>query len=74
MDLDTPKTPDDTPPAAWALPGVTDGASVLAVLCERHGQPFPCAMRHPHRAHRPRRPAPVLHRPHQRRAAAQHGG
>jgi hypothetical protein len=42
IDLDTPKTPDDTPPAAWALPGVSDGASVLAVLCERHGQPFPC--------------------------------
>ncbi|WEO95302.1 bifunctional DNA primase/polymerase [Streptomyces sp. FXJ1.172] len=42
IDLDTPKTPDDTPPAAWTQPGVSDGADVLAVLCERHGQPFPC--------------------------------
>ncbi|ANS67963.1 hypothetical protein SLINC_5739 [Streptomyces lincolnensis] len=41
IDLDTPKTPDDTPPAGWAEHGVTDGADVLAVLCERHGQPFP---------------------------------
>ncbi|MGW7356790.1 bifunctional DNA primase/polymerase [Streptomyces sp. NPDC054802] len=41
VDLDQPKGPDDTPPAAWALPGVADGADVLAVLCERHGQPFP---------------------------------
>ena len=23
------------------LPGITDGADVLAALCERHGQPFP---------------------------------
>ena len=29
------------PPPQWALPGITDGADVLAVLCERHGQPFP---------------------------------
>ncbi|GAA0668319.1 hypothetical protein GCM10009535_55240 [Streptomyces thermocarboxydovorans] len=41
VDLDTPKDTDDTPPAAWAESGVTDGADVLAVLCERHGQPFP---------------------------------
>ncbi|MGW6210911.1 bifunctional DNA primase/polymerase [Streptomyces sp. NPDC055109] len=41
VDLDTPKGPDDTPPAAWAAHGVTDGADVLAVLCERHGHPFP---------------------------------
>ncbi|WP_328982223.1 bifunctional DNA primase/polymerase [Streptomyces mirabilis] len=41
VDLDTPKGPDDTPPAEWAEHGVTDGADVLAVLCERHGQPFP---------------------------------
>ncbi|MFD7697524.1 bifunctional DNA primase/polymerase [Streptomyces sp. NPDC059805] len=41
VDLDKPKHPGDTPPAAWAEHGVTDGADVLAVLCERHGQPFP---------------------------------
>ncbi|MBZ9637935.1 bifunctional DNA primase/polymerase [Streptomyces sp. PSKA30] len=41
IDLDRPKHPGDTPSAAWAEHGVTDGADVLAVLCERHGQPFP---------------------------------
>ncbi|MEU9428514.1 bifunctional DNA primase/polymerase [Streptomyces sp. NPDC048342] len=41
VDLDRPKHPGDTPPADWAEHGVTDGADVLAVLCERHGQPFP---------------------------------
>ncbi|MFF0033518.1 bifunctional DNA primase/polymerase [Streptomyces avermitilis] len=41
VDLDRPKHPQDTPPAEWAAHGVTDGADVLAVLCERHGQPFP---------------------------------
>lgn len=40
IDLDTPK-PGEQPPAEWAMPGVNDGADVLAVLCERHGQPFP---------------------------------
>lgn len=41
VDLDTPKHPGDTPPAEWAEPGVVDGASVLALLCDRHGQPLP---------------------------------
>ncbi|WP_406122079.1 bifunctional DNA primase/polymerase [Streptomyces sp. NBC_00989] len=41
IDLDRPKHADDTPPAHWAEHGVTDGADVLALLCERHGQPFP---------------------------------
>ncbi|QCX79101.1 hypothetical protein C9F11_27495 [Streptomyces sp. YIM 121038] len=41
IDLDKPKHPSDTPPASWAEHDVTDGADVLAVLCERHGQPFP---------------------------------
>ncbi|MFI5628090.1 bifunctional DNA primase/polymerase [Streptomyces sp. NPDC051664] len=41
LDLDRPKHPRDDPPADWAEHGVTDGADVLAVLCERHGQPFP---------------------------------
>ena len=40
IDLDRPK-PGEMPPPQWALPGVTDGADVLAALCERHGQPFP---------------------------------
>ncbi|MFB6437221.1 hypothetical protein ACFCVY_10625 [Streptomyces sp. NPDC056411] len=33
--MDRPKHPGDTPPAHWAEHGVTDGADVLAVLCER---------------------------------------
>ncbi|ATW50579.1 DNA primase [Streptomyces peucetius subsp. caesius ATCC 27952] len=41
VDLDTPKEPDDTPPAEWTAHGVTDGADVLALLCERHSEPFP---------------------------------
>lgn len=41
IDLDKPKYPGDTPPAAWAEHGVADGADVLAAVCERHGQPFP---------------------------------
>lgn len=40
IDLDVPK-PGQRPPPAWTLPGVTDGADVLAVLCERTEQPFP---------------------------------
>jgi len=40
IDLDQPK-PGQVPPPEWALPGITDGADVLAALCERHGQPFP---------------------------------
>jgi DNA polymerase I len=41
IDLDVPK-PGEVPPPEWAEPGITDGADVLAALCERHGQPFPC--------------------------------
>lgn len=41
VDLDNPKDPDDTPPAQWAQTGVDDGADVLAVQCERNGQPYP---------------------------------
>jgi hypothetical protein len=41
VDLDMPKGPADVPPADWALPGVTSGADVLAVLCERHNQAYP---------------------------------
>ncbi|MFI1440926.1 bifunctional DNA primase/polymerase [Streptomyces fructofermentans] len=41
IDLDRPKHAADAPPAAWAEYGVTDGADVFAVLCERHGQPLP---------------------------------
>lgn len=40
VDLDTPK-PGEQQPEQWALPGVNEGADVLALLCERHGQPFP---------------------------------
>lgn len=41
VDLDTPKGANDVPPATWALPGIGDGADVLAVLAERRGQPYP---------------------------------
>ncbi|MEU8104512.1 bifunctional DNA primase/polymerase [Nonomuraea muscovyensis] len=41
VDLDTPKKEGLRPPPAWDLPGVQDGADVLAVLCERAGQPLP---------------------------------
>ncbi|OEJ36219.1 bifunctional DNA primase/polymerase [Streptomyces agglomeratus] len=41
IDLDTPKDADDTPDAQWALPGITNGMDVLALVCERHGEPFP---------------------------------
>ncbi|WPO71392.1 bifunctional DNA primase/polymerase [Streptomyces sp. KN37] len=41
IDLDTPKSPDDKPPAAWANGGILDGADVLAALCERHHQHYP---------------------------------
>lgn len=40
LDLDVPK-PGQTPPAPWNLPGVNDGADVLAVICEQEGQPLP---------------------------------
>ncbi|MEV8637348.1 bifunctional DNA primase/polymerase [Streptosporangium sp. NPDC051023] len=43
VDLDTPKPGKEglRPPPPWDLPGVTDGADVLAVICERAGQPLP---------------------------------
>ncbi|MFI9104952.1 bifunctional DNA primase/polymerase [Streptomyces fildesensis] len=41
VDLDTPKDNNDGPREPWNLPGITDGADVLATLCERHGQPYP---------------------------------
>ncbi|MFE0689010.1 bifunctional DNA primase/polymerase [Streptomyces xiamenensis] len=41
IDLDLPKDDPDTPPGEWAQPGVYDGADVLALLAERHGQPMP---------------------------------
>ncbi|MEU4225989.1 bifunctional DNA primase/polymerase [Nonomuraea sp. NPDC026600] len=43
IDLDTPKPGMEglRPPPPWDLPGVTEGADVLAVLCERAGQPLP---------------------------------
>lgn len=41
IDLDTPK-PDTPPmPPPFDTPDVRDGADVLAVLAEQHGQPFP---------------------------------
>ncbi|MEU2873507.1 bifunctional DNA primase/polymerase [Streptomyces olivoreticuli] len=42
VDLDTPKHEDETPPAEWAQPGITDGADILAALCEQHGERYPC--------------------------------
>lgn len=40
IDLDTPK-PGERPPDPFDMPGVRDGADVLALLCEQAGQPFP---------------------------------
>ena len=40
VDLDTPK-PGGAPPPEWDLPGVRDGADVLAALCGRAGEPYP---------------------------------
>ncbi|MFL1381633.1 bifunctional DNA primase/polymerase [Nocardiopsis protaetiae] len=40
IDLDVPK-PGQAPPSKWELPGVVDGADVLAVLAEQAGEPLP---------------------------------
>ena len=40
VDLDTPK-PGDTPPPEWKIPGIRDGADVLAALCGQAGEPYP---------------------------------
>lgn len=40
IDLDVPK-PGEKTPERWALPGISDGADVLAALAEKHGQAFP---------------------------------
>lgn len=40
IDLDTPKDGQEPPPE-WDRPGITDGADVLAALCEQAGQPLP---------------------------------
>ncbi|MDB4873294.1 MAG: hypothetical protein JWL97_4298, partial [Gemmatimonadales bacterium] len=40
IDLDIPPD-DEPPPGPWNLPGVREGADVLALLCERQGHPFP---------------------------------
>ncbi|GAB6901545.1 hypothetical protein JCM9957A_46350 [Kineosporia succinea] len=39
IDLDQPK--EGRPPAEWNEPGVSDGADVFALLCQRAGQPCP---------------------------------
>jgi hypothetical protein len=41
VDLDTPKPGEDTPPEAWRLDGVRDGADVFTLVCDRAGQPVP---------------------------------
>ncbi|MFE3451577.1 bifunctional DNA primase/polymerase [Nonomuraea sp. NPDC059194] len=40
VDLDTPKNGDQAPPP-WDLPGVHEGADVLAALCEQSGEDLP---------------------------------
>jgi DNA polymerase-1 len=40
LDLDVPK-PGQGPPPRWARAGITDGADVLADLCDQHGEPLP---------------------------------
>jgi hypothetical protein len=45
VDCDKPKVKNRKeglrPPTPWDLPGVNDGADVLALICERAGEPFP---------------------------------
>ncbi|WP_426561389.1 bifunctional DNA primase/polymerase [Angustibacter sp. McL0619] len=42
VDLDQPKDGvDTTPPPSWNVAGVRDGHDVLALLCDRAGQPIP---------------------------------
>jgi hypothetical protein len=41
VDLDTPKPDTPPPPPPFDVPGVNEGADVLAVLAERYAQPFP---------------------------------
>ncbi|MFD9499677.1 bifunctional DNA primase/polymerase [Streptomyces sp. NPDC060035] len=36
VDLDTPKNPEDLPPAEWSRPGIRNGLGVLLALWERH--------------------------------------
>lgn len=40
VDLDVPK-PGEVPPPRWDAPGICDGADVLAVLADEHGEAFP---------------------------------
>ncbi|WP_042365975.1 bifunctional DNA primase/polymerase [Streptacidiphilus neutrinimicus] len=40
VDLDTPKHPDDTPPAPWDLPGILCGADVFRLLADQHRHPI----------------------------------
>jgi hypothetical protein len=41
VDLDTPKPETPAPPAPFNVPGVNEGADVLALLAERYAAPFP---------------------------------
>ena len=41
VDLDTPKPETPPPPAPFNVPGVNEGADVLALLAERYAAPFP---------------------------------
>ncbi|MER5504168.1 bifunctional DNA primase/polymerase [Streptomyces sp. NPDC002766] len=57
VDLDVPKGPDDTPPAAWAQPDIHDGVGVLFALRERHGADEPLVACEPHNGFRELLPA-----------------
>ena len=41
VDCDTPKEATPPPPAPFNVPGVNEGADVLAALAERYAEPFP---------------------------------
>ncbi|SMC98991.1 bifunctional DNA primase/polymerase [Kibdelosporangium aridum] len=41
IDLDRPKSAQDTPPHDLAQQGIRDGLDHFAAICSRHGQPFP---------------------------------
>ncbi|MCO1582033.1 bifunctional DNA primase/polymerase [Crossiella sp. SN42] len=45
IDLDMPKSPDEVLPDGWNRRGVRTGEDVLALVCERAGQPMPAETR-----------------------------
>ncbi|MFJ6083546.1 bifunctional DNA primase/polymerase [Streptomyces sp. NPDC092369] len=57
VDLDMPKDPDDTPPAAWTHPDIRDGVGVFFALRERYDGDGPLVTCAPHNGFRELLPA-----------------